>query len=228
VGSHLDQPCRPDRTPQPAKARRKAPPDSVLRELLDNAEDDDACYLRLAAISSARRGQLVALRWSDLDRAAGAVLFTRAHARVKGGIAVKTTKADVEYCIALDPVTVESLRDHRKRCIERALAAGTSLRPDAFVFAKPSAVDGSAAWTPAAASRAFARLRAKLPGAEGVRAHDPRHWLATSMFADGYDPVTVAGRGGWSSPVFPMSVYGHFAPARDQAAAASLAQRLAP
>jgi hypothetical protein len=38
--------------------------------------------------------------------------------------------------------------------------------------------------------------------------------------------VTVAGRGGWSSPAVPMKVYGHFAPARDQAAAASLAHRL--
>jgi hypothetical protein len=50
--------------------------------------------------------------------------------------------------------------------------------------------------------------------------------MATSMFADGYDPVTVAGRGGWSSPGLPMSVYGHFRPVRDQAAADSLARRL--
>jgi integrase len=213
--------------PQPAKSRRKAPPDSVLRELLDRAEDDYACYLRLAAVTGARRGQLVALRWSDLDLTAGAVLFTRAHARVRGGVAVKTTKADVEYGIALDPVTVDSLRSHRKRCAERALATGVSLPPDAFVFASSSAPDGSVAWTPAAASRAFSRLRSRVPGAEGVRAHDLRHWLATSMFADGYDPVSVAGRGGWSSPAVPMSVYGHFAPVRDQAAALSLAQRLA-
>jgi len=32
-----------------------------------------------------------------------------------------------------------------------------------------------------------------------VRARDLRHWLATSVLADGYDPVTVAGRRGWSS-----------------------------
>jgi hypothetical protein len=30
--------------------------------------------------------------------------------------------------------------------------------------------------------------------------------MATSMFADGYHPVTVAGRGGWSSPALPVSV----------------------
>jgi hypothetical protein len=46
------------------------------------------------------------------------------------------------------------------------------------------------------------------------------------MFADNYDPITDAGRGGWSSPSVPMSVYAHFSPPRDQAAAASLAGRL--
>jgi integrase len=213
--------------PQPAKSRRKAPPDKLLRALLDAADTDYACYLRLAAVTGARRGQLVALRWSDLDLTKGSVLFTRAHARVRGGVAEKTTKADVEYGIALDPATVDALRAHRRRGAERALAAGVSLPLDAFVFATPSAPDGSVAWTPAAASAAFSRLRSKVRGAEGVRAHDLRHWLATSMFADGFDPVTVAGRGGWSSPAVPMSVYGHFAPARDQTAAHSLARRLA-
>jgi integrase len=161
---------------------------------------------------------------------AGSVLFTRAHARVRGGVAEKTTKADVDYGIALDPETVEALRAQRKRCVERALAIGVRLPLGAYVFASPSAPDGSIAWTPSAASAAFARLRARVPGAKEVRAHDLRHWLATSIFADGFDPVTVAGRGGWSSPTVPMKVYGisrrHFAPARDQAAATSLADRL--
>jgi integrase len=96
--------------PQPAKSKRKAPSDDVLRALLDAADEDYACYLRLAAVTGARRGQLVALRWSDLDLTAGSVLFTRAHARVRGGVAEKTTKADVDYGIALDPETVEALR----------------------------------------------------------------------------------------------------------------------
>ncbi|HEY3014072.1 MAG TPA: hypothetical protein VGJ41_03120 [Nocardioides sp.] len=94
-------------------------------------------------------------RWSDPDLTKGSVLFTRAHARVRGGVAEKTTKADVEYGIAPYPATIDSLRAHRKRCAERALATGVSLPPDAFVFATRSAPDGSVAWTPAVASGAF-------------------------------------------------------------------------
>jgi integrase len=217
--------------PRPGKRRRKAPADDVLRALLDAADADYACYLRLAAVTGARRGQLVALRWPDLDLISdGTVRFTRAHARVRGGVAEKTTKADVDYGIALDPQTVTELRAHRVRCVERALSAGVSLRTDAFVFAQPEAPNGSKAWTPSAASSKFKRLRGKVarrtPSAAHVQARDLRHWLATSMFADNYDPVTVAGRGGWSSPSVPMSVYAHFSPPRDQAAAASLASRL--
>jgi hypothetical protein len=51
----------------------------------------------------------MALRWSDLDLTKGSGLFTRAHARVRGGVAEKTTKADVAYGIALDPATVDAL-----------------------------------------------------------------------------------------------------------------------
>jgi hypothetical protein len=36
-------------------------------------------------------------------------------------------KADVDYGIALDPETVEALRAHRKRCVERALACSSTV-----------------------------------------------------------------------------------------------------
>jgi len=121
---------------------------------------------------------------------------------------------------------VELLKAHRIRCAERALATGVGLRDDGFVFARADAPDGSKAWHPDGANERFNKLRSKVPGAQAVTPHQLRHWMATSMFEDGYDPITVAGRGGWASPAIPMNVYGHFRPARDQAAAASLAERL--
>jgi hypothetical protein len=81
-------------------------------------------------------------------------------------------------------VVSEALRTHRKRCVERALAAGASLPADAFVFARPTAPDGSAAWSPTSASAGFARLRDRVPGAEGVRGHDLRHWLAAKTLGE--------------------------------------------
>jgi integrase len=193
---------------------------------MEAAEDDLLCYLRLSAVTGTRRGQLVALRWSDLDFDTGTVVFTRAHARVRGGVAEKGTKTDRDYSIALDPATVDILKAHRARCAERALAVGVGLRDDGFVFAQPNAPDGSKAWHPDGANQRFNKLRNKVPGAEKVTPHQFRHWMATAMFEAGFDPITVAGRGGWASPAVPMSVYGHFRRGRDHEAAASLAARL--
>jgi integrase len=212
--------------PKPGKSRRRAPPDELLQAILAAAGDDMICYLRLAAVTGARRGQMVALRWRDIDLDRSTVMFTTALARVQGGTAEKGTKADVDYGLALDLKTVEILRVHRTRAVERALVAGGGLGDDAYVFTRAETPDGSKPWHPDGANQRFNRIREKVPGAERITPHQFRHWMATSMFADGYDPVTVAGRGGWSSPGLPMSVYGHFRPVRDQAAADSLARRL--
>ena len=212
--------------PGQGKGRRTAPTDEVLVALIEAAEDDLLCYLRLSAVTGARRGQLVALRWSDLDLDTRTVVFTRAHARVRGGVVEKGTKTDRDYSIALDPVTVDILKAHRARCAERALAAGVDLRDDGFVFAQPQAPDGSKAWHPDGANQRFNKLRRTVPGAEAVTPHQFRHWMATAMFEAGFDPIAVAGRGGWASPSVPMSVYGHFRRGRDHDAAASLAARL--
>jgi integrase len=212
--------------PRPAKRRRSAPADEVLAALLAEAGPDMVCYLRLAAVTGARRGQMVALKWQDLDLDEGTVRFTTALARVKGGTAEKGTKADIDYGLALDAKTVEILRAHCQLAKERASAAGVTLPASGYVFTRATSPDGSKPWHPDGANQRFNRVRAKVAGAETVTPHQFRHWMATSMFADGYDPITVAGRGGWSSPSVPMSIYGHFRPVRDQAAAASLAQRL--
>jgi integrase len=212
--------------PKPARKRRSAPSDKLLSAILAAADADMICYLRLAAVTGARRGQMVALRWQDLDLKAGALTFTTAHARVAGGVAEKGTKNDTDFALALDDKTVEIVKAHRRRARERAKSAGVILPTTGFVFTRATTPDGSQAWHPDGANQRFNRIRTSVEGGEKVTPHQFRHWMATSMFADGYDPVTVAGRGGWSSPSVPLKIYGHFRPARDQAAAQSLARRL--
>lgn len=222
----IDRNVAARRKPKVPKSRRRAPGDDVMVALLRAAGDDMVCYLRLAAVTGARRGTLVALRWSDIDFEAPSITFTRALAKVKGGTVEKGTKADVDYRVTLDPATVVILKAQRRRAAEAAIAAGVSLRPDGFVFSRDVTPDGSKAWHPDGANQRFNRLRAKVPGAEGVKPHEFRHWMATAMFEDGFDPITVAGRGGWSSVALPLATYGHRRPSRDVAAAAALAERL--
>lgn len=222
----VDNPAERIEPPSPANRDRDAPSDEVLKAIIDAAPPHYACFLRLAALTGARPGQLVGLRWSDIDLEDASVLFTKAYARVKGGMKEKGTKRGVKTRVALDSVTVAQLRAHRTRCAEAALSVGVRLGPKSFVFAARRSPDSSEPWNPNAASKAWASLISKIPGAAGVRAYDLRHWLATTMFEDGYDPVTVAHRGGWSSPNVPLAVYGHRRPAKDRRAANDLAARL--
>lgn len=198
---------------------------------------DLALYLRIGAIAGARRGQLCGLRWNrvtlpDVDdpEAFGSVLWDSALAVVKGGVADKGTKTDLEWRISIDPHTVRLLRAHHRAARERALSVGRPLAPDAYVFARDAL--GQLPWHPDGASQRFAKLRTSYAEAHPdvdvswVQAKDVRNYMATELLGGGHDPTVVAQRGGWSNNTTPLNTYAAFRPARDQAAAQALAAGL--
>jgi integrase len=214
-----------DRVDPPRRTRTEvAPPAAAdVTRLLDVEDPTLALYLRISAVTGARRGQVCALRWSAIDVDAGEIRFTRALAKVPGGVVEKGTKTGARYPVAIDPTTVQLLRDHRRRQAEASLAVGARAGKNAYLFATDPA--GTQPWHPDGASQRFATVRKAL-GLEHVRLHDLRHWMATQLLAEGFDVVTLAGRGGWSNTATPLEVYAHFQPARDRAAADRLAQVL--
>lgn len=195
-------------------------PDALAKamRLVDEGDIDYATYLRLAATTGARRSQLVALHWSDIDLDAGTVTFCRAI--IDGGpdvgLVERGTKTGREWKVALAPATAERVRAFRSVCERRAAAVGTKLARDGYVFAAEP--DGSESWRPDNVSARWRRIRT-LAGLEGVRLHDLRHYVATQMLGAGVDPRTVAGRLGHANPTVTMTVYGHFLPEKDRAAA---------
>ena len=186
--------------------------------LVDDYDVDFAMYVRLAATTGARRSQLIALRWSDIDLDGGTITFARAmvHGGTDVGLVERGTKTGLIWKVALADATTRRLVDYRDLCGERAEAVHTTLAKNGFVFALEP--DGSASWRPDGATRRWARLRTKA-GLDEVRLHDLRHYVATQLLGAGVDPRTVAGRLGHSNPSITMSVYGHFLPEKDRAAA---------
>jgi integrase len=204
----------------PPKLRRKPirppVPDDVLA-LIAAADPDLACYLRLAAVTGARRGEMCALRWSDLDAFAGTLSITRAVVgRRNDEVAEKSTKTAVGRTIALDKGTIMALLDHRQRCIDRALECDADVADDAFMFSPEP--DGSRPWRPDGITLAFGRLRGRLP-LKTVRLHDLRHAAATQMLAAGVPVPIVSGRLGHASAATTMSTYAHWIAKGDEAAA---------
>ena len=178
-----------------------------------------ACYVVLAASTGARRGELVALRWSDLDFERAALSIERGHVVVKGQLIEQGTKTHQMRRVTLDPATVATLREHRTQADANAAAAGARITDRSYIFSR--AVDGSVPWRPDATTRDFGVLLQKA-GVSGVRLHDLRHYVATQLLASGTDVRTVAGRLGHRNPATTLNVYSHFVPQADQQAAQAL------
>jgi integrase len=162
----------------PRVTQRVVRPPSVdaVRQIVVAAEERDprlAPLVMMAALTGMRRGELCALRWSDLDLDEGQIEVARSVVLVPGGLGEKTTKTNRTRRVALDEVGLSVLRTHRARVEEWARLADEELRPDAFIFSPY--VDGSLPFRPDNVTNFFIRVRdeLKLPD---VRLHDLRHF----------------------------------------------------
>jgi integrase len=177
---------------------------------------DLADYVLLAAATGARRSELIALRWPDLDLDKRSVWISRGIVLGDDGLVEKDTKTHAARRVSLDATTVAAMTAHRARAEERARLCEHELDRRAFVFSNE--VDGSECWYPDSVSRAFARLCRKA-GIKGVRMHDLRHYVATRLLSEGVDVRTVAGRLGHRNAATTLNVYSHFLPEADREAA---------
>ena len=177
---------------------------------------DIACFLRLAAVTGARRGELCAIRWRDFDKSGA--LFIK-HSIVDGRrdeLIEKGTKTHASRKIVIDALTMRVVNSQRERCEERSKTAGRRFSRNSFVFA--SSLDGSVPWRPHRVTLAFRRLCDEL-GIAGVRLHDFRHFTATQMLASGVPVKTVAGRLGHANAAMTLNVYAHALESSDSEAA---------
>lgn len=99
-----------------------APSSAELHVLIARAEasrrPDNALLIALAATTGARRGELCALRWSDIDLDAGVVHIRRSIRQVADKPIEGDTKTHQERAVALSEGAVEEMRAHRLRVEE--------------------------------------------------------------------------------------------------------------
>jgi integrase len=169
----------------------------------------------LAATTGMRRGELLGLRWADVDLNAGVLRV--AQARVRAGnqvVAGEPKTARGRRTIALDPATVAALRQHRKRQTEERLLAGPRHTDSGLVFTMP---DGS----PIHPNRfgLWFRRRTRTAGLPAIRLHDMRHSYATAGLAAGVPPKVMSERLGHATVAFTLDTYTSALPAMDKSAA---------
>ena len=192
-----------------------------LRAFLDSAAGDRlyAAYF-LAATTGLRRGEVLGLRWRDLDLNAGRLGVSQTLISVYGAPTFSTPKtAKGRRSVALDTSTVAELKAHRLRQLEERVALGLgALKDDALVF---SALTGGP-YHPDSFSDRFERL-IKSTGLPRIRLHDLRHTHATLALQAGIHPKVVSERLGHASIAITLDVYSHAIPALQEEAAEKVA-----
>jgi integrase len=218
-------PCDEAEPPPQPKPNPRPPSPAEAGELLTEASKDiDWGTLVWTAITTgARRGELCALRWIDIDFDNAVVMLTRSIAQVGGRCWEKNLKSHQQRRITLDPETLEVARAHRQRCEERALALGVGLSKHAFVFSLVP--DGSRHLKPDSVTQRYDRMAKRLEIVTTI--HNLRHYSATELIRAGVDIRTVAGRlGHGGGGATTLRVYSAWSSESDQRAAAALVARL--
>ena len=210
---------RPERYEIPALS-----PDKVQSVIAAADVTEYGALVHAATMTGLRLGELLGLRWQDLDLDSG-TLYVRQTCQwlsQQGFIFRQPKSPSSNRSVALSPATVERLKQHRVEKIEQRLAVGLAHREDGLVFTNalgqpihPSTLRG-----------AWQRL-AKAAGLERLRFHDLRHAHASLLLQQGVHPKIVSERLGHSGVGITLDTYSHVLPGLQAEAAARLDDLLA-
>jgi integrase len=184
----------------------------------DEVEPAASVALRLAAVTGARRSELAALRWDDLDGDRLTIDSSLAILR-HGTREVRTiptlrddpTKTANRRTVTLDRTTVTTLAELKS--VQRAYGPWILSVGD-----RPVNPERTGTW--------WRRARNKAGVVANWRLHDLRHWSATMSIAKGHDIRTVANRLGHASPAMTLRVYAHAVESADGPVATMLGEVL--
>lgn len=192
--------------PRAARGALRIPTAEEVRTLVAAAwETPYGLPVFLAAMTGMRRGEILALRWPDVDLAA-AVL------RVRSG---KTPRS--RRTISLPTSTVAELNRHRREQTERRLLCGPAWQDADLVIDRG---DGGPVH-PDSLSHGFAEL-AERKGLAEVRLHDLRHSFATTLLAAGVNVKIVSEALGHASAAFTLDTYAHVLPTMGEQVASAI------
>lgn len=194
--------------------------ETQIKDVLAKLRGHDLFPLVFLGLSTGmRRGELLALRWCDIDLDGSRLTVERSVEQTKSGIRFKSPKTKYgRRTIALPASAVAELRAHRKDQAEARLKAGLGRLPDdGLVFGRLT----GEAQTPNDVTKQWVRARKDL-GLPSVTLHAWRHTHASHLIASGMDIATVSRRLGHGSVSITLSVYTHLFEDKSDARAAAI------
>jgi integrase len=211
--------------PQPEKKEIRPLSPEQARTLLRAAKEErlEALYV-LAITTGMRQGELLALKWEDVDLEAGILQVRRTLSTATGGgftfSAPKTAKS--RRSIKLPNTAISSLKKHRKAQLEERMRLGELFTDQGLVFT-------SRVGTPISRqdliTRSFKPLLKKA-GLPDIRFHDLRHTCATLLLGKGVHAKFVQELLGHATISITQDTYSHVLPGMGDAAAGAMDEAL--
>ncbi len=179
--------------------------------LLEAAKGDrlEAIFV-LAVTSGLRQGELLGLRWEDLDLDAGTLAVRRTLSVTKSGLVFGTPKsAKSRRSVRLTPLAVQALKRHRTAQNRERLSLGSLWQDGDLVFPGETG-QPLRPWSLTGGS--FKRLRARAGLPDTLRFHDLRHTCATLLLTKGVHPKVVQELLGHATISITLDTYSHVLP----------------
>jgi integrase len=167
----------------------------------------------LAASTGMRRGEILGLRWCDLDFERSTLQIAQVVEALKKSVSIKEPKTErSRRTIALPATLVQELKAHRKAQAEHCLKLGCSR----FELVFPT-WDGKL-MNPRHFTKAFSRevTAAKI---SHVTFHGLRHTHITHLLRSGVPVHVVSERAGHANPTVTLNIYAHLLPGQQEQAA---------
>ncbi|MFC9703335.1 tyrosine-type recombinase/integrase [Streptomyces sp. NPDC056943] len=192
--------------PPRAKARELSPwsLDETLDFLAAARRDPLYAAFVLAITMGLRRGELVGLRWADVDLDHRVLYVRQQTQRRRGVLYDDDPKGRRRRAVPLPAMCIAPLRWHRMRQNDQRVKAGEEWKGSDYVFTTRT---GSPV-EPRNVYRSFTRVAASA-GLRVIRLHDARHGCATILTAAGVPPRVVMEILGHSQISITMDVYTH-------------------
>jgi integrase len=194
------------------------------RTLLDAAHGDRLEALYVLAISTGlREGELLALRWEDVDLEGAVLRVSQTLTRDGGKVSVGPPKTkNSRRTVGLTDGAVEALRGHLARQLEEMERVGSLYRPGGLVFAN----ELGGVVNPSNLRNRSLRTLLERAGLPPIRFHDLRHTCATLLRSRNVNPEIVSEMLGHSTIAITLDTYSRVLPNMQQSAVRALEEAL--
>jgi integrase len=172
----------------------------------------------IALATGARRGEILALRWRNIDLDRGTVRIVEGLEQTRAGLRFKAPKNEKARAITVPAFAIDELHRLQREQAEELLKLGVRQNGDTLLCSR---ADGEA-MQPRSLTHEFSRLVARLEDLPRVRFHDLRHSHATQLLAAGVHPKVAQERLGHSTISVTLDLYSHVTATMQDEAAAKL------